>query len=147
MFCINCFYPSTKVTNSRTSKKEPNTWRRRHCTKCDATFSTRERPSLIDTTEVRLSSGAKEPFSLGKLTLSISKAFTHSKKDAQYNSLWLAQTVETTLATQREAVTAEDIGATTHGALKRYDELAAVQYAAQHGLISSVRRRGRPSLA
>lgn len=148
MFCINCFYPSTKVTNSRPSKKEPNTWRRRHCTKCSTTFTTRERPSLAEATEVTSSGGGtKEPFNLGKLTVSIAKAFAHSQKDAQYNSLWLAQTVENTLATQREAITAEDIGAVTHSTLKHYDELAAMQYAAQHGLISSIRRRGRPSLA
>lgn len=148
MFCINCFYPSTKVTNSRPSNKEPNTWRRRHCAKCGTTFTTRERPSLTEATEVTPPGGSsKEPFNLGKLTLSIAKAFTHSRKDAQYNSLWLAQTVENTLSTQRETITTEDIGAVTHNILKRYDELAAVQYAAQHGLISSIRRRGRPSLA
>lgn len=147
MFCINCFYPSTKVTNSRPHKKDPVVWRRRHCNKCGVTFTTRERPSLADTTSVRLPSGTEEPFSLSKLTVSIAKAFTHSKRDAEYSSLLLAQTVESTLSTQREAITTDDIEAVTHSVLKRFDELAAVQYAAQHGLISSIRRRGRPSLA
>lgn len=147
MFCINCFYPSTKVTNSRPSKKEPAVWRRRQCIKCGSIFTTRERPSLADTTEIQRSDGNKEPFSLSRLTLSIAKAFAHSGRDARYNSLPLAQTIEATLASQREVITLGDIEATTHSVLKRYDELAAVQYAAQHQLISSVRRRGRPSLA
>lgn len=146
MFCINCFYPSTKVTNSRPNKKEPNIWRRRHCAKCNTTFTTRERPTLTDATEIQLPGGSKELFSLGKLTLSIAQAFSHSQRDAQYSSLPLAQTVENTLASQREIITPDDIEATVHQVLKRYDELAAVQYAAQHGLISSVRKRGRPSL-
>lgn len=147
MFCINCFYPSTKVINSRPNKKEPNIWRRRHCIKCSTTFTTRERPSLTEAPNIQLPSGGMESFNLGKLTLSIAKAFTHSQKDAEYSSLPLAQTVETTLASQREIITPSDIEATTHSILKRYDELAAVQYAAQHQLISSIRRRGRPSLA
>ena len=146
MFCINCFYHSTAVINSRPNKKEPVVWRRRHCIKCNTTFTTRERPSLTDSTEVKLPSGDKELFSLGKLALSIAKSFTHSSKDAEYSSLPLAQTIETTLASQREVITPCDIEATTHSVLKRYDELAAMQYAAQHQLISSVRRRGRPSL-
>lgn len=146
MFCINCFHPSTNVTNSRPNKKEPLVWRRRHCANCNTTFTTRERPSLADNKKVTSKDNNKE-FNLGKLTLSIAKAFTHSSKDAQYNSLWLAQSVEDQLSTQRENITPEDISAITHMVLKRFDELAAVQYAAQHGLITSVRRRGRPSLA
>ena len=146
MFCINCFYPSTSVTNSRPSKKEPSIWRRRFCTNCKQTFTTHERPSLANR-EIHLPDGAKEPFNIGKLTLSISKAFSHSQKDAEYNSFWLARTVENLLVTQREIINPEDIEAATHNVLKRFDELAALQYAAQHKLISSVRRRGRPSLA
>lgn len=148
MFCINCFHPSTTVTNSRPNKKTPLIWRRRHCKSCNATFTTRERPSLIDNKKITLASGKAEDFNLGKLTLSIAKAFTHSERDAQYNALSLAQTIEDYLSTQREIITPGDVEAATHMILKRFDELAALQYAAQHGLISSVRkRRGRPSLA
>jgi transcriptional regulator NrdR family protein len=147
MVCINCFYPSTNVTNSRPHKKEALIWRRRHCKHCGTTFTTRERPSLKDNQKVLTHENKTEDFSLGRLTLSIAKAFTHSQKDAQYYSLWLAQSVEDQLSTQREHISLGDIEATTHMVLKRFDELAAVQYAGQHGLISSVRRRGRPSLA
>ena len=147
MFCLNCFTPSTSVTNSRPHKKDPVVWRRRHCNNCGIIFTTKERPSLASNKKVILSNGVEEEFSLSKLTLSIAKAFTHSEKDAQYHSLWLAQNVEDYLSTQREIITPGDIEAATHTTLKRFDELAAVQYAARHGLISSVRRRGRPSLA
>lgn len=62
--------------------------------------------------------------------------------------LWLAQTIETLLVAQTmSSVTAEQVIHTAYGVLKKYDELAAVQYAAQHQIISSLRRRGRPSLA
>lgn len=145
MFCINCFHPITTVANSRPHKKQAQVWRRRHCKQCDTTFTTYERPSLADNTPVSLPNGATDTFNTGKLILSLAKAFTHAPEEAQYNALWLAQTVEDTLSTQRQVITPEDIEAATHQVLKQFDELAAVQYAAQHHLISSVRRRGRPS--
>ena len=61
--------------------------------------------------------------------------------------MWLAQTVEEALSTEYTIITPDDIAAVTHQTLKRFDELAAVQYAAKHRLISTVRRRGRPSLS
>jgi transcriptional regulator NrdR family protein len=145
MFCINCFNPTTTVTNSRPNKKQPLVWRRRKCAKCDTTFTTYERPSLAENKPIQLPGGKNETFNLGKLILSISRAFTHSPQEAEYSTLWLAQTVEDTLSSQRELITPEDIEATTHDVLRRFDELAAVQYAAQHHLIISTRKRGRPS--
>lgn len=145
MFCINCFHKTTSVANSRPRKKQPQIWRRRYCPNCKKTFTTYERPSLSENKPISLNDGEKDTFNLGKLILSISKAFTHAPQEAEYNALWLAQSIEDTLSTQCQTLTPEDIEATTHAALKRFDELAAVQYAAQHQLISSTRRRGRPS--
>jgi transcriptional regulator NrdR family protein len=146
MFCINCFHPSTAVSNSRPNKKQPQIWRRRTCPKCQIVFTTYERPSLADNKPVSLPDGSRDTFNLGKLILSIASAFSHAPKEASYNSLWLAQTVEDTLSTERQVITPEDIEATTHQVLKKFDELAAIQYAAKHHLISSTRKRGRPSL-
>lgn len=147
MFCINCFHKNTRVTNSRPSKKQPSVWRRRECPICHTLFTTYERPSLADNKPIYLPSGKTDTFNLGKLTLSIAQAFTHDRKTAEYHALWLAQTVEDTLSSQRENITPEDIEATTHTVLRRFDELAAVQYAARHRLIVSARQRpGRPSL-
>ncbi len=146
MFCVNCFHKNTAVTNSRPNKKQPLVWRRRRCPSCGTLFTTYERPSLADNKPIHLPSGKTDTFNLGKLILSISKAFTHDPKAAEYHALWLAQTVEDTLSSQRQQVTPEDIEATTHDILKKFDELAAVQYAARHQLIVSLSRRGRPSL-
>lgn len=146
MFCINCFHTNTSVSNSRPSKKQPQVWRRRTCSKCQTTFTTYERPSLADNKVIILDDNTTDSFNLGRLILSIAKAFTHSPNDAKYNSLWLAQTVEDTLSTEHQTLGPDDIAATTHQVLKKFDELAAIQYAAQHQLISSTRKRGRPSL-
>jgi transcriptional repressor NrdR len=147
MFCINCFHKNTAVINSRPHKKQPAVWRRRKCGNCGGTFTTFERPSLADNKPIQLASGGTDIFNLGKLIISINKAFTHDPDEATYNALWLAQTVEDTLSTQYTAITLEDIEAVTHQTLKRFDELAAVQYGALHQLISATRKsRGRPSL-
>ncbi len=147
MFCINCFHKNTSVVNSRPSKKQPSVWRRRECKACGTIFTTHERPSLADNKPISLPNGETDIFNLGRLTLSIAQAFTHNPREAQYNALWLAQTVEDTLSTERESIALEDIAAATHQVLRRYDALAALQYAAKHQLIVSLkRRRGRPSL-
>lgn len=146
MFCINCFHKTTTVNNSRPHKEKPSVWRRRKCPSCHAVFTTLECPSLADNTLVSHDNGTTTPFNLGKLIISIASAFTHAPQKASYDALWLAQTIENTLSTEYTTLTADDIAAVTHQVLKRYDELAAIQYAAKHRLIVSARRRGRPSL-
>lgn len=149
MFCINCFHRTTQVTNSRPHKKRAQVWRRRQCQKCHHTFTTLERPALDYNQKIDLPDHTRGTFHLGKLIISISKAFSHSNKSAVYDSLWLAQSVEEFLSTQHSAsITPQDIAAATHQILKQYDEVAALQYALQHQLLTSTRRRrGRPSLS
>lgn len=146
MFCINCFHSSTQVTNSRPNKKQPFIWRRRSCPQCGTVFTTTERPSLAHNQTIHLPSGDTIPFNIGKLIISLSRAFQHNPVDAEYATLELAQTIEAILVTEIKTITSEDIEVTSHQVLKRYDELAAMQYAAQHQLITSSKKRGRPSL-
>lgn len=146
MFCINCFYPTTAVTNSRPHKKQPVVWRRRGCSKCGTVFTTTERPSLAHSQQVHLPSGEIVPFNLGKLIISLAEAFRHDPHQADIGVLDLAQTIETYLVTELKTITPEDIEIVAHQTLRRFDALAAVQYAAQHQLITSTSRRGRPSL-
>jgi transcriptional repressor NrdR len=146
MFCINCFHSSTNVGNSRPHKKQPLVWRRRSCPQCGTVFTTTERPSLAHTQKVHLPSGESTSFNLGKLIISLSKAIQHNPSEAEFVTLELAQTIETILLTEIKTITPEDIEVIAHQVLKRYDELAAMQYAAQHQLVTSLKKRGRPSL-
>lgn len=147
MFCINCFHIKTAVTNSRPQKNKAAIWRRRTCLNCGKVFTTYERPSLAENTTIYSADGTNASFNIGRLIISINQSFSHNQAAGKYDSLWLAQTVEDTLSSQIKTITTDDIAAITHQVLRAYDELAAVQYAARHELISSVRRRGRPSLA
>lgn len=154
MICVNCFHGKTKVTNSRPHKKTAGTWRRRQClnTACGITFTTYEKPALDDSVSVHYpgrgaASESSAPFSLSKLTLSIAASFAHDPAARQLHSLPLAETVEQLLISQVRQPSVDDIAATTHQVLKRFDELAALQYAAGHGLVAATRsRRGRPSI-
>jgi transcriptional regulator NrdR family protein len=152
MICVNCFHTKTKVTNSRPHKKNAGTWRRRHCLECGITFTTYEKPALDESTAVHYPSatnkkGLSAPFSLSKLTLSISACFMHDPTTRQLHSLPLAETVEQLLISQVQQPSVDDVAATTHQVLKRFDEVAALQYAVTHGLVEATRkRRGRPSV-
>jgi len=151
MICVNCFHGKTKVTNSRSHKKKSGTWRRRQCESCGNVFTTYEKPALDESVTIHYSgtnnSGVSAPFSLSNLTVSIAASFSHDQVARQLHSLPLAETVEQLLITEVRQPSADDITATTHQVLKRFDELAALQYAAAHGLVETTRRRrGRPSI-
>ena len=146
MLCINSSSnEQTKVINSRASKKAPVVWRRRQGLKTNTIFTTYERPALAENSPIIKEDGSRDIFNLGKLILSIAASFTHNTHAAQYESLWIAQTIEDTLSMDVHALSPETIAQTTYLTLKRFDELAAIQYAVKHHLITKVRRRGRPS--
>ncbi len=146
MICINCFHKKTKTVNSRSHQTSPVVWRRHYCPQCHHTFTSKER---AETTSLLVtSSKTTKPvaFSLGKLTISLSKSFQHNKRAADYDSAPLAQTVFDKLIQQPKPLTTSDIAQVAHQTLQKFDPIAAVQYAAQHQILRP-NRRGRPSLS
>lgn len=147
MISVYSIHHATRVSNSRPHKTQPVVWRRRTDTTTGQAFTTYERPALAENKPLQKSDGTVDTFNLGRLILSISQSFTHNQQAAQYDSLWLAQTVELKLSLASGSLTPELITDTTHQTLKQFDELAAIQYAAKHHLITTTRRRGRPSIS
>ena len=143
MICINSLNETTRVVNSRPSKKTPVVWRRRQGIASGFTFTTYERPSLAENKPVTLQNSQTDTFNLGRLILSIAASFSHNPQVGKYESLWLAQTVEDQLSMQDQQLTPLSISEATYETLKRFDELAAIQYAAKHHLLTASRRRGR----
>lgn len=144
MICINCFHNKTRVINSRKHKKYPQLWRRRSCDNCHTTFTTYEYPSIDNTPVVKETT--EEPFNIGRLTLSIAKSLQHDDHSAKYDSFHLAQTVQRNLLIKNMAtIPVDSITKEVHTVLTRYDPVVAIQYAAQHKLLISKRRPGRPS--
>lgn len=145
MICVYCLNSKTKTPNSRPHKKQALVWRRRTCDSCGHTFTTYERPSLE---EVVVSKSKKNGiFSIGTLSISIYNSLTHQFADGN-TSYELARTVEQKLIQRydiRTAITPSAIAQETYTTLKNFDEISALQYGAAHGIITSIRRRGRPS--
>lgn len=143
MICINCFHVKTNVGNSRPHKNQPAVWRRRNCSKCGVVFTSYERPAL-DSQPILRHDSTSVPFNIGKLIISIGKSFQHNKASADHHSFALAQTIETKLLMRQKSISVDDITAVTHQTLKQFDPIAAMQYAAQHDLVTLKRRPGRP---
>lgn len=147
MICIYCLHKSTKTPNSRPHKKTPQVWRRRRCTNCERVFTTYERPSLED---VVILDDTKQPhtFSLGVLTISIYTALGSTQTpEACYE---LARTVEAHLIQRYDIsapLTTSAVAEETFHTLKHFDEICGLQYGARHGIVTSIRRPGRPSVA
>ena len=138
MICIKCFHGKTHVANSRQNKKYPITWRRHICDQCGYSFTTYEKPaiSLVVTSQ----DGKEDNFSIGKLMLSIARSFNHNEKLAGSYSYDLANTIQDKLILLQNKPTISS---------QHIDQIAALQYAAQHDLIipQRKRRRGRPSFS
>lgn len=116
------------------------------CEQCGTVFTTYEQPSLEDR-PILNHQRINHPFNIGKLTISIARSFQHNKDVADFDSLYLAQTVAEQLLLEAKPLSIDDIAAATHNVLRKYDPVAALQYAAQHDLITMRRRAGRPSTA
>ena len=144
MICINCFHAKTKTTNSRSHKTSPSTWRRRFCPVCKNSFTTYERATEGNII-VHSQHEDTSPFHLGRLIISISRSFQHNPTGA-YASYDLAITVYEKLLLQKKQPTeSADIAKTVLETLRQFDKLAALQYAAQHGLVAP--SRGRPAFS
>ncbi len=86
-------------------------------------------------------------FSIGKLTASIHKSIAHLTQ-AGTHSYELARTVELHLIQKYDItspLTPAAIAEETHRVVTHYDAACGLQYGVTHGLIASIRRRGRPS--
>lgn len=146
MICIYCLHKKTATTNSRPHKTTTQVWRRRRCLSCKRTFTTYERPSLEDVLIVR-DRRHTETFSIGELSASIHKAIAHQPR-AGTHSYELARTIELRLIQKYDITSPITIGAIaeeTYSTLTAYDAACGLQYGVSHGLIASIRRRGRPS--
>lgn len=141
MICIVCGNPKTNVSNSRPHKKRPSVWRRRTCPVCHSTFTTMETVDITDQLSVASRDGRKSPFSLPRLTISLSNAMPH-RENAADDAYWLAQTVAEQLykmATQ--LVDASVVSEIAYAVLDHYDGTAAIQYGARHGIVTATPRR------
>lgn len=130
MICIKCGQNNTQVVNSRQNKKAASVWRRRRCRECGCTYTTYEGISL-DQIEV-LSDSTTVPFHHTTLLISIASCFEHSTDQRAKYAEALTKTVEEALVQSGAKTSTKAISEATYEVLKRFDSIAAVQYAAHH---------------
>lgn len=129
MKCVYCTGP-THVTNSRAQKRSNQTWRRRECLKCQATFTTHELVELSGA--VLVDRDGIHPFISDILFVDLLNALKgHSA------SFIAAREITTTvigqLLRQRQMVyPAKEISRTAAAVLKRFDRQAYLRYLAEH---------------
>lgn len=139
MICIFCGYSRTAVTNSRPQDKQLRIWRRRKCLECQNVFTTNE---TVDDSDILVKNKDDQTiaFNAGKLAASIYASFAHDIDQGSSASQWLAASVKYSLiasfSIKQKQIKTSDIAEATHKALTRFDNVAAVQYAARHQLIN-----------
>lgn len=154
MFCINCYHPGTKVTNTRPHKKQPSIWRRRHCGTCGITFTTLESPDVSDALQLHDSKTNKPmAYQKGTLLLSLASAL-QAAGGSPSDAYWLTETVEQQalriLQVQKSTVKSletDTLHNIAYDTLSAYHAIAGLSYGATHGIVRSgtqKRRPGRP---
>lgn len=138
MVCLFCHHPTTRVTNSRSSKQSPRVWRRRECQQCLATVTTYE---TLATQELpRVHSGDHiSSYSIWRLMISIVDALGENKPDCGDIAHALAETItQKILATHQDGLlTTTTIAIVTHETLTAYDRRTGMLYALKHDLLLS----------
>lgn len=120
----------TRVINSRHNKKSSTTWRRRQCKDCGYIYTTYEEPALDQIATV--SDGGSTPFSHAKLMISLASCFEYTPTKRAESAEALAKTIEAKLIQNGFKTSPQAICEVSYQALKNFDRLASVQYAAKH---------------
>lgn len=131
MICVYCS-SDTKVTNSRLQKRNNQTWRRRQCLECGATFTTHEAADLSGLLVV-IDSGSHKPFSEDILFTELLLALSH-RKDAYSAAREVTATTVNKLLKLPEKPTFSppQISAAAATVLERLDRQAWIRYVAEH---------------
>jgi transcriptional repressor NrdR len=134
MVCIYCS-DRTQVTNSRHNTGTNEVWRRRHCLRCQAIFTTYETADLTNSFVVKYSSKDLRHFTRELLFLSIYESCKH-RDDAVAAAKTLTSTITSFLVKQSNQesgiIERETLVRTCQEVIERFDPAAASVYKAYH---------------
>jgi len=128
MNCPFCGADDTRVINSRVAATGDSVRRRRECQTCHRRFTTFEYVEQFELV-VTKRSGAREPFSLQKLTAGLQKSCEKRPVSPQVIDR-MVRNIERTLMTEADReVSSEEIGRHVLKELKDVDHVAYLRYA------------------
>ncbi|HEV2412879.1 MAG TPA: ATP cone domain-containing protein [Candidatus Saccharimonadales bacterium] len=140
MICPKCLHKKTRIYNSRFTKHNNQTWRRRTCDACGYSFTTRELVEADKLLSVVTRSGERKPYSRSRIFLDIATACMHLQDTSECAQL-LAETVEARLLKQAHdgVVYTSEIAKVIAKALKAFDIKAYLRYASEYEAIQDNR--------
>lgn len=142
MKCPYCFSKNTFVVDSRESKKDGTTRRRRECVSCHKRFTTIETLEFHSITVIK-KNGRREPFSEEKLKKSINTALSsmiidEEKKDELISELTLK--LYTKALEKKNVLTTTEIGDAALLELKDISQIAYIRFASVYKEFSDVKQ-------
>lgn len=128
MKCPICYYPDTKVVDSRVATDGLSIRRRRECLKCSFRFSTYEEIELLDLVIVKRD-GRRESYSREKMVSGLKKSCEKRPiTDDRFKKL--IHSIERDLQRLKDAeITSRQIGQVVMKNLKKVDQVAYIRYA------------------
>lgn len=137
MKCPYCRQSTTEIYNSRTTRFDSQTWRRRRCLHCRETFTTYEAPDLGFLKVISAKPKSKQRYSRAKLFSDIYAAFDAvPQKDSAIDAV--TETVESKiLDLQKKEVPSDEITSIVLSTLKHFNTAAFLRFLARSADLSS----------
>lgn len=132
MKCPICRETNNEVYNTRTTRFGTQTWRRRRCLSCDASFTTYEQPDLKFLKILGDTSKKTAPYSRATLFSSIYISFTESTAKADVIDAVTDNVEAKLLDLQDHTITTEQIVDIVLSTLKHFDSAAFLRYLSDH---------------
>ena len=128
MKCPICYYPDTKVVDSRVASDGLSIRRRRECLKCSFRFSTYEEIELLDLVIVKRD-GRRESYNREKLTGGLKKS-CEKRPITEDRFKKLVHSIERDLQRLKKTeITSRQVGQAVMKNLKKLDPVAYIRYA------------------
>jgi transcriptional repressor NrdR len=137
MKCPICRENKNEVYNTRLTRFGTQTWRRRRCLNCDASFTTYEQPDLKFLKILGDSSNKTAPYSRATLFSSVYNAFAGSTAKPSVIDAVTDNIEAKLLDLQDHTITTEQITDIVLSTLKHFDSAAFLRYLSDHVDISS----------
>jgi transcriptional regulator NrdR len=137
MKCPYCEHTDTKVLDSRESKDQTSTKRRRECQNCEKRFSTNEKVLKLDL-EVKKSNGKIEEFNIQKIKRSLLKACEKRPITLEQIENVLDAVLKDLKKVTEDHIPTDAIGKFVLKNIKDLDEIAFLKYAIVHNNYASM---------
>jgi transcriptional repressor NrdR len=128
MKCPICYYPDTKVVDSRVASDGLSIRRRRECLKCSFRFSTYEEMELLDLVIVKRD-GRRESYSREKLVGGLKKSCEKRPITEDLFKKLVHSTERDLQRLKKTEITSKQIGQAVMKNLKKLDPVAYIRYA------------------